>query len=71
MTNSSRSRDAIVEHIPASQTGGPELDRFLARLLFVAVDAEGEDGWAELASAMAPFADRIQVYYLATAPQAE
>jgi glucose-6-phosphate 1-dehydrogenase len=37
-------RDAIVEHIPASQTGGPELDRFLARLLFVAIDAEGR-GW--------------------------
>ena len=62
-------RDAIVEHIPASQTGGPELDQFLARLRFVAVDAEGEEGWAELASAMTPFADRVQVYYLATAPQ--
>jgi glucose-6-phosphate 1-dehydrogenase len=62
-------RDAIVEHIPASQTGGPELDRFLARLQFVAIDAEGEDGWAELAAAMAPFAGRVQVYYLATAPQ--
>jgi glucose-6-phosphate 1-dehydrogenase len=47
-------RDAIVEHISASQTGGPELDRFLARLLFVAVDAEGEDGWIQLASAMVP-----------------
>jgi glucose-6-phosphate 1-dehydrogenase len=34
-------RDAIVEHIPASQTSGPELDRFPARLLFVAVDADG------------------------------
>src|SRR6267142_1329335 len=33
-------RDAIVEHIPASQTSGPELDRFLARLLFFAVDAD-------------------------------
>ena len=52
----SLARDAIVEHIPASQTGGPELDRFLTRLQFVAIDAEGEDGWAELASAMAPFA---------------
>ena len=61
-------RDAIVEHIPASQTGGPELDRFLARLLFVAIDAEGEDGWAELVGATAPFAGRVQVYYLATAP---
>jgi glucose-6-phosphate 1-dehydrogenase len=65
----SLARDAIVEHIPASQTGGPELDRFLARLLFVAIDAEGEEGWAELVSAMAPFAGRVQVYYLATAPQ--
>ncbi len=62
-------RDAIVEHVSAAQTGGPELDRFLARLQFVAIDAEGEDGWAELARVMAAYAGRVQVYYLATAPQ--
>ena len=62
-------RDAIVEHVSAAQTGGPELDRFLARLQFVAIDAEGEDGWAELARVMAAYTGRVQVYYLATAPQ--
>jgi glucose-6-phosphate 1-dehydrogenase len=62
-------RDAIVEHVSAAQTGGPELDRFLARLQFVAIDAEDEDGWAELARVMAAYAGRVQVYYLATAPQ--
>ena len=53
-------RDAIVEHVSAAQTGGPELDRFLARLQFVAIDAEGEDGWAELARVMAAYAGRVQ-----------
>ncbi|WP_100962258.1 glucose-6-phosphate dehydrogenase [Bosea sp. FBZP-16] len=64
----SLARAAIVEHVPASETAGPELDRFLTRLNYVTADAEGQDGWADLAAAISPYADRIQVYYLATAP---
>jgi glucose-6-phosphate 1-dehydrogenase len=61
-------RAAIVKHVPASETKGPELDRFLARVSYMAADAEGENGWTELASALSAYAERIQVYYLATAP---
>ncbi|QCI64066.1 glucose-6-phosphate dehydrogenase [Phreatobacter stygius] len=62
-------RAAIIEHVPAADGAGPDLDRFLARLHYAAVDAEGEDGWSDLSSKVAAFADRIPVHYLATAPQ--
>lgn len=61
-------RSAILEHVPESKTTGPELDRFLARLDYVAADAEGENGWTDLAAALSKYAERIQVHYLATAP---
>ena len=62
-------RAAILEHVPESKTTGPVLDRFLARLNYMAADAEGENGWAELAAALSHYAERVQVHYLATAPQ--
>lgn len=61
-------RKAVVEHVPVSIATGPELERFLARLNYVAVDVEGEDGWTDLAGVITPHAGRIQVHYLATAP---
>lgn len=62
-------RAAIVEHVPGSDGAGPDLDRFLARLHYVVVDAEGEAGWTDLATMIAGFSDRVPVHYLATAPQ--
>jgi len=61
-------RASIVKHVPESETTGPELDRFLARISYMAADAEGENGWTELAAALSAYADRVQVHYLATAP---
>ena len=61
-------RASIVKHVPESETTGPELDRFLARISYMAADAEGENGWTELAAALSAYSDRVQVHYLATAP---
>ena len=61
-------RSAILEHVPESKAAAVELDRFLARLHYVAADAEGENGWSDLAAALSNYAERIQVHYLATAP---
>ena len=61
-------RAAITKYVPASETTGPELDRFLARISYIATDAESENGWAELVAALSAYAERIQVHYLATAP---
>ncbi|MBS7537663.1 glucose-6-phosphate dehydrogenase [Ancylobacter lacus] len=59
---------ALADHVPASELEGSEVERFLGRLHYVTVNAEGEEGWSELASAIAGQGDRIRVYYLATAP---
>jgi len=46
----------------------PALARFLNRLDYVAVDAGGNSGWAELKRALGAD-ERIRVYYLATSPE--
>jgi glucose-6-phosphate 1-dehydrogenase len=61
-------RQAIEEHVPAAERDEAGLERFLARLRYVAVEASGEEGWPELAAMLAPMADRITVFYLATGP---
>jgi glucose-6-phosphate 1-dehydrogenase len=61
-------RQALNDHIPAAELQGPEVDRFLGRLSYVAADAGAEPGWSELASRVAAQADHVPVYYLATAP---
>ncbi|MCJ8144352.1 glucose-6-phosphate dehydrogenase [Ancylobacter sp. A5.8] len=60
---------ALTDHIPADELGGPEVDRFLARLSYIAADAADESGWDNLTACMAGQGDRIRVYYLATAPE--
>ncbi len=62
-------RAAIVEHVPGADGAGPDLDRFLARLHYVVVDAEGDTGWTDLATTIDGFSGRVPVHYLATAPQ--
>ena len=60
---------ALTDHIPAAELGGPEVERFLARLSYIAADAADEAGWSDLAACMAGQGERIRVYYLATAPE--
>ncbi|GLR68861.1 glucose-6-phosphate 1-dehydrogenase [Acidocella aquatica] len=61
-------RQAIEEHVPAPERAAASVERFLARLRYVAVEATGEEGWRELAVALASVQDRIIVFYLATGP---
>jgi glucose-6-phosphate 1-dehydrogenase len=44
------------------------VDRFLARLHYVTVHADGDDGWLELREALSDQPERIRVFYLATGP---
>jgi len=44
------------------------VERFLARLSYVAVQADGEAGWPDLETALADQPKRIRVFYLATGP---
>ena len=61
-------RAAIVEHVEAEEREGDHLERFLARLDYVTIDATGEAGWGDLAVRLAVAPDRIRVFYLATGP---
>ncbi|MCK0197546.1 glucose-6-phosphate dehydrogenase [Ancylobacter sp. 6x-1] len=61
-------RQALMDHVPASELQGSEVNRFLDRLRYIAVNAEGGEGWTDLADALAGEGERIRVFYLATAP---
>src|SRR5919106_1235103 len=59
---------ALRSHLPPQDLDDDCLARLLARLDYVALDASGVDGWAELAAKLAGADDRVRVFYLATAP---
>ena len=59
-------RDAIREHVPSAKED--VLERFLARLRYIAADAESDDGWSDLAALLKAQSIPEQVFYLATAP---
>lgn len=44
------------------------LARFLARLSYVAVDAQSDEGWSDLAELLKTGEDRVRVFYLAVGP---
>jgi glucose-6-phosphate 1-dehydrogenase len=61
-------RKSIEEHVPDGERDTEALDRFLARLRYVSMDADGEAGWPDLVDVLQPLQDRIIVFYLATGP---
>ncbi|MDR3376473.1 MAG: glucose-6-phosphate dehydrogenase [Ancalomicrobiaceae bacterium] len=62
-------KTAIETHVKPEERDANGLARFLARLEYVSVDVNGEDGWDELANLLKPNESRIRVFYLATAPE--
>lgn len=61
-------RDAINEHVKTSEIDAKEVDAFIARLTYVAVDAKSEDGWAALKDAIGKKPEKIRAFYLAVSP---
>ncbi len=60
-------RKAITDHVPSKDIYADELERFLERLSYVAVDAVSGTGFEGLRKALGD-SDRIRVFYLAVAP---
>jgi glucose-6-phosphate 1-dehydrogenase len=60
-------RKAIVEHVKADEIDEAELERFLARLSYVVVDAKSGHGFEALKKALGE-TNRIRVFYMAVAP---
>ena len=64
-----QARQAIEEHVPEAESSSAALQKFLNRIDYVQADADNDAGWPALAEALARFPDRINVFYLATAPK--
>jgi glucose-6-phosphate 1-dehydrogenase len=60
--------EALTQHVAASLLDQAVLERFTARLAFVAADAKEEGGWRDLATLLEQ-RDDVRVFYLATAPE--
>ncbi|MDF1610147.1 glucose-6-phosphate dehydrogenase [Hoeflea sp. YIM 152468] len=61
-------RDALKLHLKPQEYDNDEIERFLARLFYVAVDAKSDRGWPELTAILAEGADRVRAFYLAVGP---
>jgi glucose-6-phosphate 1-dehydrogenase len=59
--------DALKEHVKDGLDDA-QVERFLKRLFYVAVDAKSEKGWSDLKELLAEGEDRIRAFYLAVAP---
>jgi len=59
-------RTSLTEFAPQAAAQTDTLERFLEKLSYVCVDAEGETGWSELAGALRP--DAIRAFYLSVSP---
>ena len=60
-------KDALVKFHAVDGESADALERFLARLDYVAADAMGEAGWSDLRETLGPD-ERIRAFYLATGP---
>jgi len=60
-------RDALTRFNGSEAVSPDVVERFLNRLDYVAVDASGDAGWADLKALLGP-EDRTRAYYMATGP---
>ena len=61
-------RKALSEHVKPADTDAGELEKFIGRLSYVAVDAKTGEGFSELKAAIGD-SKAIRAFYLAVAPQ--
>ncbi len=59
-------RNTLTEFAPDSAADAQALERFLAAVSYVRVDATGDSGWSELQQALRP--DVIRAFYLSVSP---
>jgi len=61
-------RDWLKAHVAAEDRKDGAVDRFVNRISYVPVEGDGDEGWSDLAAALADQPDRIRLFYLATGP---
>jgi glucose-6-phosphate 1-dehydrogenase len=62
-------RESITDFVPKDDIDPEVLERFIARVGYVSMDATGTDGWSDLVDKLADGADRVRVFYFATSPE--
>jgi glucose-6-phosphate 1-dehydrogenase len=60
--------EALTEHLKAGELDKAELEKFCARLFYVAVDAKSDKGWDQLKKLLDEGKDRVRAFYLAVGP---
>ena len=61
-------REALKEHLPNGEYQDDEIETFLQRLFYIAVDAKSDKGWPELKGLLDEGQDRVRAFYLAVGP---
>jgi glucose-6-phosphate 1-dehydrogenase len=60
--------EALTEHLKADELDKAELEKFCARLFYVAVDAKSDKGWDTLKKLLDEGKERVRAFYLAVGP---
>jgi glucose-6-phosphate 1-dehydrogenase len=61
-------RAALEAHVPEKARTAEVMERFLARLSYVAAEPGKDEGWSGLSDVLSDRADNIRVFYLAVGP---
>lgn len=61
-------RAAITEFVKEPERVSDQIEKFIARLHYIAIDAKSDTGWAELQIFLGEAPDKIRAFYLAVAP---
>ncbi len=59
---------ALADHVAPIDREGDAVERFVARMRYVAADADAEAGWSEIATVLQTDPRPVRVFYLATGP---
>jgi glucose-6-phosphate 1-dehydrogenase len=62
-------RKALTEHVPTDERRNGDVESFLKKLSYLAVDASSDEGWDKLRATLGGREDRIRAFYLAVAPE--
>lgn len=61
-------KKALSEHLKSEELDPAEVDQFLARLSYVALDAKSDKGWDALKDKLAEGQARVRAFYMAVGP---
>lgn len=61
-------RKALHEHLKQEELTQSEVDKFIARLSYVSLDARSDNGWDQLKDKLADGIDRVRAFYMAVGP---